>query len=86
MDANAKIEVVPMVSSGIIKINGINPNTYIKPENDSYWVIGSDRRSSWVDEVPEDNPLTEGEWWDLTKPDQLQISLDAEVAKNLNIN
>ena len=85
MDANAKIEVVPMVSSGIIKINGINPNTYIQPDNDSYWVIGSDRRSSWIDEVPEDNPLTEGEWWDLTKPDQLQISLDAEVAKNLNI-
>ena len=86
MDANAKIEVVPMVSSGISKINGINPNTYIKPDNDSYWVIGSDRRSSWVDEIPEDNPLTEGEWWDLTKPNQLQISLDAEVAKNLNIN
>ena len=85
MDANAKIEVVPMVSSGIIKINGVNPNTYIKPDNDSYWVIGRDRRSSWVDDVPEDNPLTEGEWWDLTKPDKLQISLDAEVAKNLNI-
>ncbi len=85
MDSNAKIEVVPMVSSGIIKINGVNPNTYIKPDNDSYWVIGSDRRSSWKDEVPEDNPLTEGKWWDLTKPDQLQISLDAEVAKNLNI-
>ena len=86
MDSNAKIEVVPMVSSGIIKINGVNPNTYIKPDNDSYWVIGSDRRSSWVEDVPEDNPITEGEWWDLTKPDQLQISLDAEVAKNLNIN
>ena len=85
MDENAKIEVVPMVSSGIIKINGINPNTYIKPDNDSFWVIESDRRSSWTDEVPEDNPLTEGKWWDLNKPDQLQISLDAEVAKNLNI-
>ncbi|MDC0944080.1 ABC transporter permease [Candidatus Pelagibacter sp.] len=85
MDENAKIEVVPMVSSGIIKINGINPNTYIKPDNDSFWVIESDRRSSWTDEVPEDNPLTKGKWWDLNKPDQLQISLDAEVAKNLNI-
>ena len=85
MDANAKIEVVPMVSSGIIKINGVNPNTYIQPDNDSFWVIESDRRSSWTDEVPEDNPLTEGKWWDLTKPNQLQISLDAEVAKNLNI-
>jgi len=85
MDVNAKIEVVPMVSSGIIKINGVNPNTYIQPDNDSFWVIESDRRSSWTDEVPEDNPLTEGKWWDLTKPNQLQISLDAEVAKNLNI-
>jgi len=85
MDVNTKIEVVPMVSSGIIKINGVNPNTYIQPDNDSFWVIESDRRSSWTDEVPEDNPLTEGKWWDLTKPNQLQISLDAEVAKNLNI-
>jgi|TARA_B100000959_G_scaffold170496_1_gene178563 putative ABC transport system permease protein len=85
MDPNAKIEVVPMVSSGITKINGINPNTYIKPGDDSYWVIGSDGRSSWVDEIPKDNPLTEGEWWDLSKPEQLQISLDAEVAKDLNI-
>ena len=85
MDANAKIEVVPMVSSGIIKINGVNPITYIQPDNDSFWVIESDRRSSWTDEVPEDNPITEGKWWDLTKPNQLQISLDAEVAKNLNI-
>ena len=85
MDPKANIEVVPMVSSGIVKINGLNPNTYIKPENDSYWVIGSDRRSSWTEEAPKDNPITEGEWWDLSKPDQLQISLDAKVAKDLNI-
>jgi putative ABC transport system permease protein len=35
MDPDADIEVVPMVSSGIAKINGINPSTYIKPDNDS---------------------------------------------------
>ena len=85
MDPNAYIEIVPMVSSGIVKINGINPNTYIKPDNDSYWVIGSERRSSWVENVPEDNSILEGEWWDLSKPDQLQISLDAKVAKDFNI-
>ncbi len=85
MDPNASIEIVPMVSSGIIKINGIDPNTYIKPDNDSYWVIGSERRSSWVENVPEDNSILEGEWWDLSKPDQLQISLDAKVAKDFNI-
>ena len=83
---NAKVEIVPMVSSGIIKINGVNPNTYISPDNDSYWVFGSARRSSWVNEVPEDNPITEGKWWDLTKSNELQISLDAKVAQDLKIN
>ncbi len=85
MGPNANIEIVPMVSSGIVKINGVNPNTYIKPNNDSYWVIGSERRSSWVENVPEDNPILKGEWWDLSNPNQLQISLDAKVAKDFNI-
>ncbi|MDC3117164.1 ABC transporter [Candidatus Pelagibacter sp.] len=86
MDPDANIEIVPMVSSGIIKINGINPNTYIDSDNDSYWVIESERRSSWAEKVPEDNQITEGEWWDLSRSNQLQISLDAKVAKDFNIN
>ncbi|MDC1159541.1 ABC transporter permease [Candidatus Pelagibacter sp.] len=85
MDSNTKLEIVPLVATGIVKINGINPRTYIKQDNNSYWVIGSDRRSSWAAEVPEDNPIAEGEWWDLSKPEELQISLDSEVAKDFNI-
>ena len=85
MNPDANIEIVPMVSSGIVKINGVNPNSYIKPDNDSYWVIGSERRSSWVENIPKDNPILKGEWWDLSKPNQLQISLDAKVAKDFDI-
>ncbi len=85
MDPKANIDIVPMISSGIVKINGVNPNTYIKPDNDSYWVIGSERRSSWIENVPKDNPIVQGKWWDLSKPNQLQISLDAKVAKDFNI-
>ena len=85
MDPSANIEIVPMVSSGIVKINGVDPNTYIKSDNDSYWVIGSERRSSWVEKVPKDNPIVKGQWWDLSNPNQLQISLDAKVAKDLDI-
>ena len=85
MDSDAKLEIVPLVATGIVKINGIDPRTYIKQDNNSYWVIGSDRRSSWAAEIPEDNPIIEGEWWDLSKPNKLQISLDNEVAKNFNI-
>ena len=85
MDSNTKLEIVPLVATGIVKINGIDPRTYIKQDNNSYWVIGSDRRSSWAVEVPEDNPIIEGEWWDLSKPNKLQISLDSEIAKDFNI-
>jgi len=85
MDSNAKLEIVPLVVAGIVKINGIDPRTYINLDNNSYWAIGSARRSSWAAEVPEDNPIVEGEWWDLSKPNKLQISLDSEVAKDFNI-
>ncbi|MDC6465240.1 ABC transporter permease [Pelagibacteraceae bacterium] len=85
MDSNTKLEIVPLIATGIVKINGTDPRTYIKQDNNSYWVIGSDRRSSWAIEVPEDNPIIEGEWWDLSKPNKLQISLDSEVAKDFNI-
>ncbi len=85
MDDNLRLEIVPIVSSGIDKINGVDPKKYIKRDNDSYWVIGSDRRSSWSENIPEDNPMVAGEWWDLSKPNQLQISLDAKVAKDFNV-
>ena len=84
-DNKSKIEVVPMVSAGLVKINGIDPNSYIKNTNDSYWVIMNDRRISWSDEIPKDNPLTQGSWWDLSSPDKLQISLDSKVAQDFGV-
>ena len=85
-DENAVIEIVPMVSAGIVKINGIDPNTYISNSNDSYWVIMNDRRVSWVDTIPKDNPILEGSWWDTSQPNKLQISLDSKVAKDFGVN
>ena len=84
-DNKSKLEVVPMVSAGLVKINGIDPNSYIKNTNDSYWVIMNDRRISWSDEIPKDNPLTQGKWWDLSSPDKLQISLDSKVAQDFGV-
>ena len=85
MDKNVNLEIVPIISSAIVKINGVDPTTFITPKNDSHWVIRSERRSSWINTVPKDNFLVKGQWWDLTKPDQLQISLDAKVAADFNI-
>ncbi len=85
-DKEAVMEIVPMVSAGLVKINGIDPNTYISNSNDSYWVIMNDRRVSWVNTVPKDNPILEGSWWDTSKPNKLQISLDSKVAKDFGVS
>ncbi len=85
MEKDINLEVVPIITSGVSKINGKDPKTFIKPSNDSYWVIRSERRSSWSDIAPKDNPIIEGNWWDLMRPNQLQISLDAKVARDFGI-
>ena len=85
-DREAVMEIVPMVSAGLVKINGIDPNTYISNSNDSYWVIMNDRRVSWVNTIPKDNPIVEGSWWDTSKPNKLQISLDSKVAKDFGVS
>ena len=61
-----------MVSAKLNKINSIDPNTYIDQTNDSHWVIENDRRVSWSETVPKGNPIVEGEWWDLSKPEKIK--------------
>ena len=74
-----------MISAGIIKINGIDPNTYIDKTNGSYWAIRNNRRISWTENVPKDNPIKKGNWWDDSKPNKLQISIDERIANDLGI-
>ena len=84
-DPDLKYETVPIAPASVAKINGIDPLTYIKPTNDSFWVLERDRRISWSNIPPEDNPIVAGEWFDL-ESDKLQISLDAKVARNFGVN
>jgi putative ABC transport system permease protein len=83
-DPNTLIDMMPIVSASVTKINKKDPLTYIKSTNDSYWVLERDRRISWSDTPPKDNPITEGKWFDNISK-EMQISLDAKVAKDLDI-
>tara|TARA_E500000178_G_scaffold58451_1_gene54971 strand:+ start:1278 stop:3770 length:2493 start_codon:yes stop_codon:yes gene_type:complete len=84
-DSKIKYETVPIAPASLAKINGIDPLTYIKSSNDSFWVLERDRRISWSNNPPDDNPIIEGQWFDLESED-LQISIDAKVARNFGIN
>ena len=83
-DPKIKYETVPIAPASISQINGVDPLTYIKSSNDSFWVLERDRRISWSNTPPPDNPITEGKWFDL-ESDDLQISLDAKVARNFGV-
>ena len=85
-DSLAVINAMPMVSVKLIKINNIDPLNYIDRFNESFWFINNDRRISWSDNPPLNNPITKGKWWENNQnEEELLISLDSKIAKDLNI-
>ena len=85
-DTLAVINAMPMVSVKLIKINNIDPLNYIDRFNESFWFINNDRRISWSDHPPLNNPITKGKWWENNQnEEELLISLDSKIAKDLNV-
>ncbi len=85
-DSLAVINAMPMVSVKLIKINNIDPLNYIDRFNQSFWFINNDRRISWSDNPPLNNPIIKGKWWENNQnEEELLISLDSKIAKDLNV-
>ena len=85
-DSLAVINAMPMVSVKLIKINNIDPLNYIDRFNESFWFINNDRRISWSDNPPLNNPITKGKWWENNQnEEELLISLDSKIANDLNV-
>ena len=68
-----------------LKQKNKKPKEIIDQENDSFWFINGERRISWSKNPPINNPIVKGEWWDLDKENNLKLSLDKKVAKDLNL-
>ena len=84
-DLNSTVNIVPLATAKITKINGVDPKTYINKNNNSSWVIESERRISWSEQPAKNNPIVEGEWWDSNSAKNLYISFDYNAAKDLDI-
>ena len=84
-DPLSDLVVVPIATTKIQSINGIDPRTYIERQNPSYWVIQEERRISWVDKPASNNPIVEGQWWEDNPSDQMYISFDYDAAQDLEI-
>ena len=85
IDHEAKQIIVPMISARIEAINNRKPKEIIDENNKSFWFINGERRISWSKVPPSNNPIVEGKWWDSDQNDNLQLSLDHKVAKDLKL-
>ena len=85
IDYTAKQIVVPIISARIETINNKNPKKLIDKKNKSFWFINGERRISWSENPPFNNPVIKGEWWETDEKNKLQLSLDYTVANDLNL-
>ncbi len=85
LDVDAVMEFNPMVSAAFVSINGQSVESRVSRDNRSHWAIEGDRRISWSEFPPEDNPIVSGEWWAPGNSDQMLVSMDARIAKDLNV-
>ena len=85
MDNEAIEVVVPMISARIVDIKNKKPKEIIGKDNKSFWFVNGERRISWIEDPPTNNPVVRGKWWDAENSENLEISLDSKVAKDLKL-
>tara|TARA_B100000963_G_scaffold315701_1_gene295007 strand:+ start:2345 stop:4834 length:2490 start_codon:yes stop_codon:yes gene_type:complete len=85
IDYKAKQIVVPLISARIDAINDKDPKEFIDKKNKSFWFINGERRISWANVPPVNNPVVEGKWWDEDERNELKLSIDHKVAKDLGL-
>ena len=85
IDYKAKQIVVPLISARIEAINDKDPRKFTDKKNRSFWFINGERRISWAKVPPANNPVVEGKWWDEDERNELKLSIDHRVAKDLRL-
>ncbi len=85
IEDSAQQKIVPIISARIKAINKINAKEAVNKNNESFWFINGERRISWSKDPPSNNQIVEGEWWTPDDKENLKLSLDQKVAKDLNL-
>ena len=87
-DSVSRVDTAPMLRGRITHFDDIpvteHPDN--NEQNDSDWVLESDRGLTWARQPPSSGSLvTQGEWWDQDYQGEPLISLDADIARDFNL-
>lgn len=73
----------PFVSAQLIGVNGQSLDNYMQKPSDSLATLREPIRLSWSGEIPENNMLKGGTWWDPATDNWQQISTEPEVMTDM---
>ncbi|MEM7518433.1 MAG: FtsX-like permease family protein, partial [Planctomycetota bacterium] len=78
----SNIDSVPVVMARLSAVGeaGVESLSRTRPRSDR-WVFSREQRLTWLEELPEDNVITEGALW--SDPDELEVSLEEEFAARI---
>jgi len=69
----------------LVEINGVELSEFAEKPSDSLATLSHQIRLHWNDEVPENNRLTSGKWWQPNDNNWQQISVEDEVLTDLDL-
>jgi putative ABC transport system permease protein len=76
----------PVVRGRLIEINGESVKQFVSKESQGERATNRDLSLTWSAELPADNNLLAGQWWDDNKTGELPgVSVESELAKNLQL-
>lgn len=76
----------PFVSAQLIKVNGQYLADFAQKPSDTLATVQDPIRLSWTDDIPANNRLTGGTWWNKSTQNWQQISTEPEVMTDLGLN
>ncbi|MCK9237096.1 MAG: ABC transporter permease [Thiopseudomonas sp.] len=79
-------EFYPMTPGRLTHINDQPVLQRLAPDSPALTTVQRDLNLTWTEQVPKDNQVTDGQWWSTTSPsDLIEISVEQELAKRLNL-
>lgn len=79
------VKLKPYFRAKLHTINGMTIDTFSPQPSDTRSTVKSTVRLHWTDEIPDNNRLSSGQWWDSNTTDWQQVSVEQEVMLELGL-
>jgi putative ABC transport system permease protein len=85
LDLQAKTSrFFPIVRGRLVEVNGKDVHRLARPDSEGEMAINRDLSLTWAKELPPDNRLVAGKWWQ-AQVSARQVSVEQDLAKSLGI-